>query len=96
MTVTETEIKEIAVQLANVAIVNYNDKNLTGAERKANVCAFLATLDDGVFPLNFVPNMLEAKILEIGSDNLKEFYNDDIEPFVEKCFGRIKHILHIG
>ena len=96
MTLSKEEIKEVAVQLANVAIVNYNDQSLTGEEREHKVIEFLVKLDDNIPMVNFIPNALEAQIAEIGVDKLQEFYGEDIQPFVKKCFGRIKHILHIG
>jgi len=38
----EKKIKEVAVQLTNLAIVNFNDKSLTGEQRERNVIDFLA------------------------------------------------------
>lgn len=90
------QIKEVAMQLANVAIVNYNDQTLTGEEREHKVIEFLVKLDDNIPMVNFIPNALEAQIVEIGVDKLQEFFGDNLQPFVKKCFNRIKHILHIG
>lgn len=92
---TKEQVKEVAIQLANVAIVNYNDKTLSGEEREHNVIAFLTKLDDNIPGVNFIPNALEAKIVEIGVDKLQEYYGDNIKSFVKKCFERIKHILRI-
>ena len=93
---TEQEIKEIATQLANVVIANAANKELTGEEKEAKVCAFLATLDNSIPMANFIPDTLEAEILDAGIDKVQEFFTKvDIKSFVKKCFNRIKHLLHI-
>lgn len=93
---TTQEIKEVAIQLANLVIADEANKDLTGEEKEAKVIAFLADLDNQVPFASFIPDALEEKILECGYDKLKEFYQDDIKGFVKKCYTRIKHILHIG
>jgi len=90
------KVKEVATQLANVAIVNYNDKSLSGEEREHNVCEFLAGLVRTLPGASWLPQELVADALDIGLDELQEFYKDNLQSFVKKCFGRIKHILHIG
>jgi len=93
---TEQELKEIATQLANVVIANAANKKLTGEEKEAKVCAFLATLDNSIPMANFIPDALEAEILDAGIDKIQEFFGKiEIIPFVKKCFNRIKHLLHI-
>lgn len=90
------DVKETAIQLTNVVIANYANEELTGEEKEAKVCEFLATLDNSIPGANFIPDTLEAKLLDIGLDKLQEFFVDDIKPFVKKCYERIKHLLHIG
>ena len=93
---TEQEIKEVATQLANVVIANAANKKLTGEEKEAKVCAFLATLDNSIPMANFIPDALEAAILDAGIDKIQEFFSKvDMKSFVKKCFNRIKHLLHI-
>lgn len=89
------KIKDVAVQLANVAIVNYNDKSLTGEEREHKVCQFLANLTNMIPQVAWIPDELIADVLDAGVDNIQEFYGEDVKPFVKKCFNRIMHILHI-
>lgn len=89
----QAKIKEVAIQLTNVAITNYNDKSISGEQRKKNVCMFLAGLTNTIPTVAWIPDELIANIMLVGIDNLQDFYNDDIEPFVEKCFSRIKHLL---
>lgn len=96
MTVTEAEIKETAVQLANLVIATYSNEKLSGTQKEEKVIAFLADLDNQIPIAAFIPDALEEKVLEVGYDKLKEFYQDDIKGFVKKCYERIKHILHIG
>lgn len=97
MTVTEAEVKEVAIQLANLVIADAANKELTGEEKEAKVCEFLATLDNSIPVASFIPDSLEAKILEIGVDEVQAFLTKTgITPFVKKCFNRIKVILHIG
>ena len=94
---TEQEIKEIATQLANVVIANAANKELTGEEKEAKVCEFLATLDNSIPIANFIPDSLESDILDAGIDEIQTFFvKVGITPFVKKCFNRIKHLLHIG
>ena len=93
---TEQEIKEIATQLANVVIANAANKNLTGEEKEHKVCEFLATLDNSLPAANFIPDSLEADILDAGIDKVQEFFTKvDVKSFVKKCFNRIKHLLHV-
>ena len=86
------EIKEAAIQLTNVVIAAAAEEDLTGEEKEAKVCDFLATLDNSIPGANFIPDSLEAKILDIGIDKLQEFFKDDIKPFIKKCYERIKHL----
>ena len=93
---TEQELKEIATQLANVVIANAANKELTGEEKERKVCEFLATLDNSIPMANFIPDALEAEILDAGIDKVQEFFAKvDVKAFVKKCFNRIKHLLHI-
>ena len=93
---TEQEIKEIATQLANVVIANAANKELTGEEKEHKVCEFLATLDNSLPVANFIPDTLEAEILDAGIDKVQEFFAKvDVKSFVKKCYNRIKHLLHV-
>lgn len=92
MAVTEAEVKEVAYQVANLAISVAADKDLTGTQKEAEVCEFLAKLDDNIPVIGAISNELEAKVLEIGADEIKKVYAEDVVPFVKKCYERIKHI----
>ena len=94
---TEQEIKEIATQLANVVIANAANKELTGEEKERKVCEFLATLDNSIPMASFIPDTLEAAILDAGIDAVQAFFEKvGVTQFVKKCYTRIKHLLHIG
>lgn len=94
-----SDVKTLAIQLANVAIAQMAATDKTGAEKKATVCLFLATLDDGIISPIILPNTLEAKLLEVGADKVVAFLKsldkdkDGIPDFVETCYCRIKHLL---
>ena len=93
---TEEELKEVATQLANIVIANAANEKMTGEQKEAKVCEFLATLDNSIPMANFIPDKLEAAILDAGVDTLQAFFERvGITPFVKKCFNRIKHLLHI-
>ena len=90
---TQEQIKEVAVQLANVAIAAAVNEKLTGEEKERKVIEFLVKLDDNIPMVNFIPNALEAEILDVGLDNLQAFFADhNPKEFVKKCFNRIKHL----
>ena len=87
------QIKDVAIQLTNLAIVNFNDKTLTGEQRERKVIDFLVKLDDNIPLVNFIPNELEAAIVDLGLDNVQAYFHDHSPiDFVKKCYNRIKHI----
>ena len=91
---TKEEIKEIAVQLTNVVIANAADEDLTGEEKEHKVIEFLVKLDDNLPIANFIPNVLEAQIIEAGVDNVQAYFKDHSPiDFVKKCYQRIKHLI---
>jgi len=89
----EAKVKDIAIQLTNLAIVNYNDKTLTGEQREHKVCQFLAGLTDMIPMVSWIPNEIIADGLDIGWDNVQA-YLDTRNPidWVKKQYQRIKHI----
>ncbi|MEI8129327.1 MAG: hypothetical protein WCG95_06880 [bacterium] len=88
-----TNVKETAIKLANLAIAEAANKDLTGEEKEHNVIEFLIKLDDNLPIADFVPNALEAQIIEIGVDKIQEYFSSlDIKALVKKCYERIKHI----
>lgn len=90
----ENKIKEVATKIAIEVITDAANKELTGEEKEAKVCEFLAKLDDNIPVVNFIPNSLEAEILEIGVDKIQEFFTSiDIGFFVKKHYERIKSLL---
>ncbi len=87
-----TTAKELATQVAIQVMTTVSTEELTGEEKEAKVCEFLAKLDDNIIGLNFIPNALEAQILDFGIDKVQEFVsNIDIKAFVKKHYERIKH-----
>lgn len=90
---TDTQIKEVAVQLANVAISAAANEDLTGEEKERRVIEFLVKLDDGLPLVGFISNELEADLLDLGVDKVQEYIAKlDIKAFVKKQYNRIKHI----
>lgn len=87
-----TDVKETAIKLANLVIANAVDKDLTGEEKEHSVCEFLVKLDDNLPIANFIPNALEAEILEAGVDKVQAYFAEhDIKVLVKKLYERIKH-----
>lgn len=86
--------KELATKIAIEVITDVARQDLTGEEKKDKVCAFLAKLDDNLPLAGFIPNAIEAEIIEVGIEKVQEFFAKvDIPAFVEKTYGRIKHLL---
>ena len=87
------EVKETAIKLANLVIADAADKDLTGEEKEHRVIEFLVKLDDALPVANFIPNALEAEIIEIGVDKIQEYFSKlDVKSLVKKCYQRIKHL----
>jgi len=90
-----TNVKETAVKLVNLVIADAQDKDLSGEEKEHKVCEFLVKLDDALPVADFIPNALEAEILEFGVDKIQEYFAKlDIKALVKKCYERIKHLFH--
>lgn len=94
---TEAELKEIAVQLANVLIANAADEKLTGEEKEHRVIEFMVKLDDNLPFIGALSNELEASIVEVGVDKVQAYIHEmniagNIKSFVKKCYNRIRHI----
>lgn len=88
-----TNVKETAIKLTNLVIADAANKDLTGEEKEHNVIEFLVKLDDALPGADFIPNSLEAEVLEIGIDKIQEYFSKlDIKALVKKCYERIKHI----
>lgn len=87
------DVKETAIKLANLVITDAANKDLSGEEKEHRVIEFLVKLDDALPVADFIPNALEAEIVEIGVDKIQEYFSKhDIKAFVKKCYERIKHI----
>ena len=91
----EAKIKEVAIQLTNLAIVNYNDPTLTGEEREHKVCQFLASLTNAIPTVAWVPDEIIADGLDVTWDAVQEYLNthNPID-WVKKQYQRIKHLFH--
>lgn len=88
-----TDVKEVATQLANVVIANAANEDLTGEEKEHKVFEFLVKLDDALPVADFIPNSLEALILETGVDKIQAYFAEhDIKTLVKKLYQRIKHL----
>jgi hypothetical protein len=88
--------KDLAAQIAIQAMTTVSTEGLTGEEKEHKVIEFLVTLDNGVPMVNFVPDFLEAQIIEFGVDKIQEYISHiDIKAFVKKHYERIKHFLKI-
>lgn len=88
-----TDVKEIAIQIANLAITEAAAKDKTGEEKEHEVCEFLANLTDLVPVVAFLPNDLVADALDLGLDNIQAYFTKhDIKVLVKKLYNRIKHI----
>lgn len=87
------EVKDVAVKLANVVMANVANEKLTNEEKEHKVIEFLVTLDDGFPAVGFIPNSLEALVVETGVDKLQAYFSKiDMKAFVKKYWARIKHI----
>ena len=88
-----TEIKDVAVQLANVVMANVANEKLTNEEKEHKVIEFLVTLDNGFPAVGFIPDALEALVVETGVDKVQEYFSKiDMKAFIKKYWARIKHI----
>jgi hypothetical protein len=88
-----TDVKETAIALTNLVIADAANKDLTGEEKEHSVIEFLVKLDDALPGTNFIPNALEAEIVEIGVDKIQEYLASlDVKALVKKLYNRIKHI----
>ena len=93
MKISESEVKEVAIQLANVLISNAANEDLDGEAKETKVIEFIVKLDDMLPIANFIPNALEAQMLDIGLDIIQEYFKKhDIKDFIKKCYNRIKHL----
>jgi len=87
------EVKEVAVQLANVVMANVANEDLTNEEKEHKVIEFLVTLDDGFPGVGFIPNSLEAAIVEVGVDKVQAYFAKlDMKSFIKKYWTRLKHL----
>lgn len=88
-----TDVKETAIALTNLVIADAANKDLTGEEKEHAVIEFLVKLDDSLPIADFVPNALEAEIVEIGVDKIQAYLATlDIKALVKKLYNRIKHL----
>lgn len=91
---SKASTKEVAEQIAIHVMTSVADQELTGEEKLEKVCEFLVKLDDGIIGLNFIPNEIEAQLLETGIENVIEFLKEiDVKSFVQKNYNRIKNLL---
>ena len=87
------DVKEIAIQIANLAIAEASAKDKSGEEKEHEVCEFLANLTNMIPIVQFLPDELVADALDLGLDKIQEYFNNhDIKVFVKKLYNRIKHI----
>lgn len=86
--------EELTKQLTITVISAVADQKLTGDEKMDKVCQFISTLDDSVIGLNFIPNALEAEMIELGLDKMQEFISGlDVKAFVQTNYNRVKYAL---
>lgn len=86
--------KEVATKVAIELITKAAEQDKTGEEKEAEVCEFLSKLDNHIIGLNFIPDELEAELLDLGIDKVQEFLSEiDIKAFVKKQYHRIKLVL---
>ena len=84
--------KELAAQVAIQVMTTVSTEELTGEEKEAKVCEFLAKLDNGIPFAGYIPDALEAQLLDYGIDKIQEYIaKSDIKAFVKKHYQRIKH-----
>jgi len=90
-----TDAKDVLEKVAIEVMTEVSDKALTGAQKEKEVCEFLAKLDDNIPIADFIPNELEAEILDTGIDKLQEIVKEiDLPSFVKSCYGKIKTLLN--
>lgn len=89
----QAKVKEVAIKLANVVMANAAQEDLTNEEKEHKVIEFLVTLDDGFPAVGFIPNSLEALVIETGVDKIQAYFSKlDMKAFVKKYWARIKHL----
>jgi len=88
--------KELVTQVAiQVMTTLKDDDTLSGKQKHERVCEVLAKLDNGIPYVGYIPDELEAKILDFGWDKLALYTSKiDIGAFCEKHFQRIKHFFN--
>jgi hypothetical protein len=86
--------KEIATKVAIELIAKAAEQDKTGEEKEAEVCEILSKLDNHIIGLNFIPDELEAELLDLGIDKVQEYISNlDIKAFVKTQYNRIKRLL---
>ena len=86
--------EELTKQLTITVISAVANQELTGEQKMDKVCQFISTLDDSIIGLNFIPNALEAEILELGLDKIQDFVKGlDVKAFVQTNYNRVKYAL---
>ena len=89
-----SEAKELATKIAIELITKASEKNKTGEQKEAEVCKILSRLDNNIIGLGFIPDELEAQLIDFGIDKVQEHLDKiDLKDFVKTQYNRIKSLL---